>query len=60
MADMVIETRVKEYAKKKGGETVRFSGSAIDALDRKIEKLIDDALDRAKGNGRVTVQEQDF
>lgn len=58
-ANIVIESRVKEYAKEKQG-AVKFSGDSVEALDKKVKELIDNAMSRAVANGRITVQSQDF
>jgi histone H3/H4 len=61
MGSIVVEIRAKEFAKKADIITkVKFSGDALDALEAKVQGLILDALHRAKENGRVTVQAQDF
>ena len=39
---------------------IRWSSGAIRGLDRKIERLIADAIERAEKNGRKTLKEQDF
>jgi histone H3/H4 len=58
--NMIVETRMKEYAREKAGNTVKFSGDAVEILEKKVKELIDGALHRSKENGRVTVQAQDF
>ena len=58
MADLlVVRSKVKEYAAKK---KMRFGGDAIDALSHEVATLIDKAVERAKANGRKTVQARDL
>jgi histone H3/H4 len=58
---LVVETRVRSTITSiKGADTFRLSGDALDVLNKRVEGLIEDAVKRAKENGRVTVQKQDF
>ncbi len=54
---LVTKRAVKEAAKKLG---VRFPDGAIESLDKKLLSLIEEAAERAKKNGRVTLKEFDF
>ena len=57
MADtLVVQSKVKEFVKKKGCQT---SGTAIDALSKKVEQLLSEAIERAKSNNRSTVKDRD-
>jgi histone H3/H4 len=61
MADsIVVESRVKEYVKKSGGEDFRTSGEFVDALNDDLKDAIERAVKRAKDNGRKTVQAHDL
>jgi len=61
MADsIVIESRVKDFIKKQGGDDFRCAGEVIDNLQGAVEQLLKDAVRRAKENGRKTVQGQDI
>ena len=61
MADnIVVESRVKDFIKKHGGDDFRCAGEVIDNLQGAVEQLLKDAVRRAKDNGRKTVQGQDI
>jgi len=53
----VYASRVKDLAKK---HDMRMSGDAADALNAKIEEMVKEAVERAKGNKRKTVYPFDF
>lgn len=53
---LVVQSKVKDYIKGKGCQT---SGSAIDALSKKVAALCNEAVERAKANGRATVKDRD-
>ena len=58
MADlMVVTSKVKAYIKGKGCMT---SGDAVEALNKKVEALLDAAVERTKANKRSTVKPQDL
>ncbi len=48
----VVTARVKETLAKKG---FRCGGDFVDALDKAVEKLVNDACGRCKANKRQTV-----
>lgn len=48
---LYVQGRVKD---------LRVGRDAIDALDKKIETLIDEAIRHAHGDGRKTIKERDF
>ncbi len=54
---MVVTSKVKAFVKSKGGMT---SADAIQALNRKVARLLEDALARTKANKRATVKPQDL
>jgi histone H3/H4 len=54
---LVVQSKVKDYARAKG---VRVSGDFIDALSDQVEGLVDDAIERAKDNGRSTIRASDL
>ncbi len=61
MADtIIVESRVKEYVKKAGGDDFRTSGEFVDALNDDLKDIIERAVKRAKDNGRKTVQVHDI
>ncbi|MBI2931935.1 MAG: hypothetical protein HYY16_09810 [Planctomycetes bacterium] len=58
---LVVQSKVKEFAKKIGGKDVsRFSGDAVEELSKRVEVIIKDAVKRAKENKRGTVQGRDI
>jgi histone H3/H4 len=56
---LFVKSKVREYIKSKGCNT---SGDLIDgkALNDAIVNVLDNAIARAKANGRKTVQEKDL
>lgn len=57
MADLVVQSKVKEHIKAQGK---RMSGDFIDALDAKVKALVTEAARRADGNGKGTVKPNDL
>lgn len=57
---LIIESRVKDYVKKSGGDDLRTSGEFIDALNDDLKDIIERAVKRTKENGRKTVQAHDI
>ncbi len=53
---LVVGTKVKNYVKGKG---LMSSADVLDALNDTVYKLLDRAAQRAKANGRKTVQGRD-
>ncbi|MHC4592339.1 MAG: hypothetical protein ACYS8L_06550 [Planctomycetota bacterium] len=53
---LVVGTKVKNYIKGKG---VMSSADVLDALNDAVYGLLDQAIARAKANGRKTVQGRD-
>ena len=53
----VVKKAVQDYAKKKN---VQVSGDFYDALDKKIEKILDGAASRTKENKRKTLKGYDL
>lgn len=54
---LIVASKVKAYIKSKGCMT---SGDAIEGLNEKIYKLIDEAVERTQGNKRSTLRNYDF
>lgn len=54
---LVVASRVKQIVSSKNLQT---SSDAIDALNKRIVGLIEDAVMRAQANKRLTVKPQDF
>lgn len=57
--NIVIESRVKDFIKEKGGEDFRTAAGVVERVQTVVENIITDAVNRAKENGRKTVQPQD-
>lgn len=55
---LVVVSRVKAYIKKKGD--LSTSLDSMNALTKIVEKKCDEAIEKAKGNGRKTVMKRDF
>jgi len=60
MALIIVETRVKEFIKAKGGDDMRCDGGLLDAVNAAVEVLLTHAVERAKGNDRKTVRPTDL
>ena len=56
---LIVKAKVREYIHEKECNT---SGDVVDgdALNNEIKKLLDKAIERAKANGRKTVQTKDL
>ena len=52
---LIVKAKIKEHA---GGLNV--AGDLADGLDKKVAALIAEAVERAKANGRKTVQARDL
>jgi histone H3/H4 len=59
-ANIVIESRVKDFIREKGGEDFRTAGDVLERVQVAVENILTDAVNRAKENGRKTVQKQDI
>ena len=58
MADaLVVASKVKKYIKDKAD--MNTSASTIDALSEVVARLCDQAIERAKDDGRKTVKDRD-
>jgi len=57
MANLVVGSKVKETIKTKGCHS---SGDLIDALDKKMAVVLDEACKRCKANKRGTVRPHDL
>jgi len=52
---LVVRSKIKEYAK-----GMNVSGDFAEALSGKVERLIQEAVTRAKANKRSTIQSRDL
>jgi len=55
MVDLIIKSKIKEAV-----SGLNVSGEVPEALNRKIEVLLAEASERAKANGRRTLQARDL
>lgn len=56
MVDYIVQSKVRSYIKSKGLNT---GGDTLDALDKVMIGLIDEAAERAKANDRKTLMAKD-
>ena len=54
---LVVGSKIKAYIKSRGCHT---SGDTIEAISKEVEKILNKAADRCKGNKRSTVKPQDL
>lgn len=54
----VVKSAVKDYISQH--DDMRTSGELADALNEKVEQLLDAAIKRCSENGRKTIQPQDL
>ena len=52
-----VGSKAKEFWSK---QELRVAGDTLDALNKKVEELLDAAAKRCKGNGRATVRPDDL
>lgn len=52
---LVVKSKIKEYA-----QDLNVSSDFAEALDKELEALIKKAVERAKANGRKTIQARDL
>lgn len=55
---IVVASKVKNYIKQASG--LNSSGSIMAPLSAKVRKLCDEAIEKAKQDGRKTVMDRDF
>ena len=55
MADLIIKSKIKEAVPE-----LQVAGEVAEALNRKVENLLKEASERAKANGRRTLQARDL
>jgi histone H3/H4 len=56
MVELLVQSKVRKYIKGKGLNT---GGETLEALDKRLGSLIDDAAARAKANDRKTLMAKD-
>lgn len=55
MVDLIVKSKIKSAVK-----DLNVSGEVPEALNKKVEKLLQEAAERAKANGRRTLQARDL
>ncbi|NDC39313.1 MAG: hypothetical protein EBZ48_14920 [Proteobacteria bacterium] len=55
---LVVVSKLKNYIREASG--MNTSGAVADVLSDMVRKLCDDAIERAKNDGRKTVMDRDF
>ena len=55
---LVVASKLKNYIRQKSG--MNTSAAVIDVLSNKLRRLCDEAVERAKQDGRKTVMDRDF
>jgi len=55
MVDLIVKSRIREAV-----DGMNVSGDVAPALSKKVQKLLDEAVERAKANGRRTIQGRDL
>ena len=55
---LVVASKLKNYIREKSG--MNTSAAVIDVLSDKIRRMCDEAVERAKSEGRKTVMDRDF
>jgi len=55
MTDLIVKSKIKEAVK-----GLNVSGDVAEALNKKVASLLEDAAERAKANGRRTLQARDL
>ncbi|MBS1962161.1 MAG: NFYB/HAP3 family transcription factor subunit [Bdellovibrionales bacterium] len=55
---LVVASKLKNYIREKSG--MNTSAAVIEVLSNKLRHLCDEAVERAKQDGRKTVMDRDF
>jgi len=55
---LVVVSKLKNYIKDEAG--MNTAGNVAPALSSKIRELCNDAIEKARGDGRKTVMDRDF
>jgi len=55
---LVVASKLKNYIRAKSG--MNTSAAVIDVLSNKLRRMCDEAVERAKQDGRKTVMDRDF
>jgi histone H3/H4 len=55
MTNLIVKSKIKEAVKE-----LNVAGEVAEALNKKVEHLLKEAAERAKANGRRTLQARDL
>lgn len=55
---LVVASKIKSYIRARSG--MNTSAAVLDVLSAKVRGLCDEAVERAKADGRKTVMDRDF
>jgi len=55
MVDLIVKSKIREAV-----QGFSVAGEVADALNKKVQKILDDATLRAKANGRRTLKARDI
>ncbi len=55
---LIVASKLKNYIREKSG--MNTSAAVMDALTDKLKQMCDQAVERAKSEGRKTVMDRDF
>jgi len=57
MVELLVQSKVRQYIKDKGLNT---GGDSLEAIEKALKVVLDDAVKRAKGNDRKTLMAKDI
>ncbi len=55
MTDLIVKSKIKSAVRE-----LSVSGDVPEALNKKVKKILEEATERAKANGRRTLQAKDL
>jgi len=55
MVDLIIKSKIREAV-----DGINVAAEVAAALNKKVQKILDEAVERAKANGRRTLQARDL
>ncbi len=55
MVDLIVKSKIKDAV-----DGLNVAGEVADALNKKVLKILQEAIERAKANGRRTLQARDL
>lgn len=55
MVDLIVKSKIRDAV-----DGINVSAEVAAALNKKVQKILDEAVERAKANGRRTLQGRDI